>query len=53
MRRSDIGDYLGLTIETVSRTFTQFKKAGLIGLPSQSQVTLLQREILETIAEGN
>jgi CRP/FNR family transcriptional regulator len=53
MRRSDIGDYLGLTIETVSRTFTQFKKAGLIGLPSQSQVALLQREILETIAEGN
>jgi CRP/FNR family transcriptional regulator len=53
MRRSDIGDYLGLTIETVSRTFTQFKKAGLIGLPNQSQVALLQREILETIAEGN
>jgi CRP/FNR family transcriptional regulator, anaerobic regulatory protein len=52
MRRSDIGDYLGLTIETVSRTFTQFKKAGLIGLPNQAQVDILQREILETIAEG-
>lgn len=36
MMRSDIGDYLGLTIETVSRTMTQFRKRGLISFTSSS-----------------
>ena len=30
MTRADIADYLGLTIETVSRTITALKKDGLI-----------------------
>jgi CRP-like cAMP-binding protein len=30
MTRTDIGDYLGLTMETVSRTFSQLKKDGII-----------------------
>lgn len=32
MARSDIGNYLGLTIETVSRVLGKFHKAGLIAL---------------------
>lgn len=36
--RQEIADYLGLTIETVSRTFSQFEADGLIGLPDRRRV---------------
>lgn len=52
MSRADIADYLGLTIETVSRTFTQLKREGVIGLPASGHVILLEAVGLKDLAEG-
>jgi CRP/FNR family transcriptional regulator, nitrogen fixation regulation protein len=40
MSRQDIADYLGLTIETVSRTMTQLASEQAIGLPSARRIVL-------------
>lgn len=40
MSRQDIADYLGLTIETVSRTMTQLESAGTICLETSRHVLL-------------
>ena len=52
MNRTDIADHLGLTIETVSRTFTQLRKAKLIYLGDAKHVTVLDRPKLDGIATG-
>ena len=52
MSRADIADYLGLTIETVSRTFTKLREDGTIRLPEKAEVELLDPERLRSIAEG-
>jgi CRP/FNR family transcriptional regulator len=52
MTRSDIADYLGLTIETVSRTLTKLKRDGLIALPTCSHVEISDRDQLEELAAG-
>jgi CRP/FNR family transcriptional regulator len=38
MTRADIADYLGLTIETVSRIFSRFRRGGLIELPKPNVI---------------
>jgi len=48
--RQQIADVLGLTIETVSRQFTQLKNSGVIDLPSRREVALLDRNALENAA---
>nr|WP_320188943.1 helix-turn-helix domain-containing protein [Agrobacterium rosae]MDX8332921.1 helix-turn-helix domain-containing protein [Agrobacterium rosae] len=50
MSRTDIADYLGLTIETVSRSFTKLRNQGLIALPDPHLVELLDRGALEAVA---
>ena len=53
MTRSDIADYLGLTIETVSRTLSKLKQAGLIALPTAVRIEILDRDRLEDMAAGD
>jgi CRP/FNR family transcriptional regulator len=53
MTRSDIADYLGLTIETVSRMFTRLRHEAVIDLLSSSCVEILDRDQLEKFAAGD
>ena len=46
MSRQDIADYLGLTIETVSRTFTHFEKTATIAVPTSRRILLRDRSAL-------
>ena len=52
MTRSDIGDFLGLTIETVSRTFTKLRQTRIIDLPQCATVRILELARLEALANG-
>ena len=49
MSRQDIADYLGLTIETVSRTFTQFVHSGTIALETTRRIQLRNRTVLDRL----
>jgi len=49
MSRNDIGNYLGLAVETVSRLFTRFQQQGLIEV-QHKYIRLQNREQLEEIA---
>jgi CRP-like cAMP-binding protein len=51
MPRHDIADYLGLTIETVCRVLTLFKRHGTIAIPGPHRIELLDRNALEAIGE--
>jgi CRP/FNR family nitrogen fixation transcriptional regulator len=46
MSRQDIADYLGLTIETVSRTLSQLEDTAAIELPSSRRIVLRNRTAL-------
>jgi CRP/FNR family nitrogen fixation transcriptional regulator len=49
MSRQDIADYLGLTIETVSRTFTQLVQSGAIALESSRRIMFRNRAALSRL----
>lgn len=52
MTRSDIGDFLGLTIETVSRTFTKLRQLKIIDLAQCTEVHVMDMDALEDLAQG-
>ena len=49
MPRHDIADYLGLTLETVSRMFAELKEMGAIRLESARRVHLLDKAALKAM----
>lgn len=51
MSRSDIGNYLGLAEETVSRMFTRFQDEGLLCV-QRKQIDLLDAEKLQAICDA-
>lgn len=52
MTRADIADFLGLTVETVSRSFTRLRNDGVLSLDDPQHVRLLDRAQLEALAEA-
>ena len=49
MARQDIADYLGLTIETVSRTMSQLVSEAAIGLPNSRHIVLRNANALRRL----
>jgi CRP/FNR family nitrogen fixation transcriptional regulator len=49
MSRQDIADYLGLTIETVSRTITQLVQSGVIVLETSRRIAFRNRAALSRL----
>jgi CRP/FNR family nitrogen fixation transcriptional regulator len=49
MCRQDIADYLGLTIETVSRTLTQLEREGVISIPVSRRIVVRDRAVLDEL----
>jgi CRP/FNR family nitrogen fixation transcriptional regulator len=49
MSRQDIADYLGLTIETVSRTLTGLESAATIEVPASRRIVLRNRSALSRL----
>jgi len=50
MTRADIADFLGLTVETVSRTMTALRKMKLIALENSKSVIVLDQDALYDMA---
>jgi CRP/FNR family transcriptional regulator len=53
MTRSDIGDYLGMALETASRAFTQIKRAGAVHESGAHLITIADRARLQDIADND
>ena len=53
MRRQDIADYLGLTMETVSRTIRRLKTDGIIDIDSNQRVRLLDIDAIADLGSAS
>lgn len=52
MSRSDIADFLGLAVETISRAIGEFKEKAIISLVNPQHIAIRNLEVLEEIAKG-
>ncbi|MBK9364625.1 MAG: fumarate/nitrate reduction transcriptional regulator Fnr [Rubrivivax sp.] len=52
MTREEIGSYLGLKLETVSRTFSKFQDDGILEV-KQRQIRVLNQDALQGLVNGN
>ncbi len=52
LKRSDIADYMGLRIETLSRAFSKLKRERLIDYSEVDEVAILNEPALRQIANG-
>lgn len=53
MTRAQIGDYLGITLETVSRALSSMAKCGVIEILRSNTILLRNQNVLKQIAEGD
>jgi CRP/FNR family transcriptional regulator len=51
--RADIGEFLGLTLETVSRAISAFRRRNTIRLHGQGGIEILDRPALAALASGD
>ena len=52
MSRTDIGDHLGLTMETVSRGLSHLKSEGIIALETSHHILFRDRDALQSLADA-
>ena len=52
MTREDIGDYIGLTMETTSRMFSELQKLGAISRRPDGKIDVLDEQLLRGISMG-
>lgn len=52
MSRNEIGNYLGLAVETVSRVFTRFQQSGLLEAEGK-EINLINLIEICALAGGN
>jgi CRP/FNR family transcriptional regulator len=52
MSRTDIGNYLGLTVETVSRVLSRFQKLGVLAVDNK-EINIIDAELLRSVADGS
>lgn len=53
MTRADIGDFLGLTLESVSRALSTLKAQRVIGIERATTIHIKRRDLLELTADGD